>query len=173
MYKRQVVFIRVSEVNAPATVQNYRLSITVQNNCTGAPDCNGDGASTPCPCGGVGLTGNGCPNSVHEEGGHLGAIGLAQVTNDSLVLDANNTAGISFGDGVRCVDGALIRLGTLTSVGGACSYPTGAQASVSVRGATPIGSGLVGYYQTYYRNAASTFCPPETFNVTNGWQIVW
>ena len=35
------------------------------------------------------------------------------------------------------------------------------------------GSGAVRYYHTYYRNASSSFCPPETFNVTNGWRITW
>jgi hypothetical protein len=27
-------------------------------------------------------------------------------------------------------------------------------------------------YQVWYRNA-TVFCNPETFNVTNGWEIVW
>jgi len=36
-----------------------------------------------------------------------------------------------------------------------------------------IGSGVTRYYQTYYRNSAALFCPPETFNVTSGQRIVW
>jgi hypothetical protein len=78
-----------------------------------------------------------------------------------------------FGDGVRCADGNLIRLGTVANVAGASSYPAPGQQLVSVRGQTPVGSGLTGYYQTYYRNAAPAFCPPETFNVTNGFVVVW
>ena len=223
-----VVYIRVSEVNTPSTTQNYRLTISVQNNCTGAPDCNGNGVRDvcdiasgtsvdnngnavpdecenfvgqafcagdqqdiffqPCPCDNAGDLGHGCANSTNAAGALLAVTGqtdpvdtihlnatLMPTTASAIFLkgDANASGGISFGDGVRCVDGSLIRLGTLTSVAGACSYPTGAQTAVSVRGATPIGSGLVAYYQTYYRNAASTFCPPETFNVTNGFIITW
>ncbi|MBK7875307.1 MAG: matrixin family metalloprotease [Planctomycetes bacterium] len=223
-----VVYIRVSEVNAPSTTQNYRLSITVQNNCSGAPDCNGNGVRDscdiangtsldnngnatpdecenfigssfcagdqqdifflPCPCDNPGTIGHGCANSTNAAGAllavtgqtdpvdtiHLNASGMP-TTASAIFLkgNANATGGLPFGDGVRCVDGALIRLGTLTSVGGACSYPTGSQASVSVRGGTAMGSGQVAFYQTYYRNAASTFCPPETFNVTNGFTITW
>ncbi|MBI5361546.1 MAG: matrixin family metalloprotease [Planctomycetes bacterium] len=221
-------FIRVSEVSVPSIVQNYSMSVTVQNNCTGAPDCNFNGVRdscdiangtsfdnnangtpdecegfvgsvfcegdqhdiffTPCPCDNAGIAGHGCANSINAVGALLGVTGQTQPVdtlhlNASLMPstasaiflkgDTNSTGGISFGDGVRCVDGALIRLGTLISVGGACSYPTGAQAAVSVRGATPIGSALVGYYQTYYRNSSATFCPPETFNVTNGFTITW
>jgi hypothetical protein len=29
------------------------------------------------------------------------------------------------------------------------------------------------YYSTWYRNAASTFCPPGTANITNGWRVEW
>ena len=35
------------------------------------------------------------------------------------------------------------------------------------------GSGAMRFYQTYYRNASAAFCPPATFNVTNGFQVVW
>lgn len=45
--------------------------------------------------------------------------------------------------------------------------------TLSARGSTPPGSGLTAYYQTYYRNASASFCPPETFNVSNGYQITW
>jgi hypothetical protein len=27
-------------------------------------------------------------------------------------------------------------------------------------------------YQVWYRNSAA-FCAPETFNLTNGWEIAW
>ena len=174
---------------------------SLDNNANGTPDeceefygipfCAGDHSDpffTPCPCDNPGGVGRGCANSVVATGALLSATGLTTPV-DTLDLNAsgmpttasaiflkgnsNATSGIPFGDGVRCVDGALIRLGTLTSVGGACTYPSGSQPAVSVRGGTPPTSGLIGYYQTYYRNAAGTFCPPETFNVTNGFQITW
>jgi len=45
--------------------------------------------------------------------------------------------------------------------------------SVATRGLVTPGSGVVRSYQTYYRNAASTFCLPATFNVTNGVRLTW
>ena len=33
-------------------------------------------------------------------------------------------------------------------------------------------AGAIGYYQTYYRNAAA-FCTASTFNLTNGLQVTW
>ena len=79
-----------------------------------------------------------------------------------------------FGDGVRCAGGALIRLRTKTNVGGASSFPDSVETiTLSQRGGVTIGSGVRRHYQTYYRNSAAAFCPPETFNVTNGWTIDW
>ncbi|MBK7875308.1 MAG: PQQ-dependent sugar dehydrogenase [Planctomycetes bacterium] len=157
-----------------------------------APDyclfCNGDGASTACPCGGTGITGNGCPNSVHAEGGHLGAIGLAQVTNDSLVLDANHLpsstalffqgtdmenggAGSVLGDGLLCVGGSLIRLRTKPIAANSVSFPEPGDPSVSVRGLVPA-AGATMNYQVWYRNSAS-YCTPATFNTTNAVRVLW
>lgn len=223
-----LVFLRISDTNTPTQSQMYKLSISVQNNCAGAPDCNANGIRdncdiaagtsldnnhngipdecdgfngmvfcegdqhdiffTPCPCDNAGAPGHGCANSVDPAGALLDVSGNTNPT-DSLFLiasqmpatvssiflkgDVNATSGILFGDGVRCVDGSLIRLGTETNVAGSSVYPTGGQLPVSVKGLTPVGSGQTGYYQTYYRNSSATFCPPETFNVTNGFLVVW
>jgi hypothetical protein len=35
------------------------------------------------------------------------------------------------------------------------------------------GSGVQRYYAAWYRNASSTYCPPATANVSNGWRITW
>ena len=64
-----------------------------------------------------------------------------------------------------------MRLGTKTNVGGASSYPVGADQTVSVRGGAVAGQTL--YYQAFYRNAAPAFCPPGTANYTNGIAVVW
>lgn len=82
------------------------------------------------------------------------------------------TAGIVCGDGLRCVDGQIIRLGTKQNSGGSAQFPGPGDASISVRGGTLPGSGEVAYYQTVFRNAAS-FCTPATFNITNGIRVVW
>lgn len=179
-------------IGETGALQGWQLDIaTCAILATGTSFCAGDGldpnVTTPCPCANFGASGNGCANSVHATGANLSASG--NTNPDTVVLSASgmpgpvtaiylkgnlsNGVGVLFGDGVRCVDGALIRLGTEVNVGGASAYPSGAQASVSVRGQTPPGSGLVGYYQTYYRNSSVGFCPPETFNVSNGYTITW
>lgn len=157
----------------------------------GAPFCAGDGldaaVTTPCPCANSGASGHGCANSVSSSGALLSATGAPNP--DTVVLhgtgmpptvsaiylkgDLNTSGGTVFGDGVRCVDGNLIRMRTKQNAGGASEFPEAGEPLVSVRGQTPPGSGLTGYYQVYYRNASAAFCPPATFNVTNGYRITW
>ena len=152
--------------------------------------CAGDGAlvdhTTPCPCGNNGAAGNGCANSVVATGANLSTTG-APVTDDVVLLGSGMPATVSciylqgtatddvvFGDGVRCTGGTLLRLRTKTNVGGASSFPDSVETvTLSQRGGVTIGSGDTRYYQTYYRNSAALFCPPETFNVTNGQIVVW
>ncbi|MFO1010505.1 MAG: hypothetical protein U1F29_10625 [Planctomycetota bacterium] len=153
--------------------------------------CAGDGVdahvTTACPCGNVGGVGRGCAWHAGPMGALLAASGTTNP--DALVLTASGMpasapstiflkgdvlipGGVVFGDGVRCVGGNLIRLGTKTNVGGAAQYPEAGNVAISVRGQTPVGSGAIGYYQTYYRNAA-VFCTSSTFNVTNAVRVVW
>jgi len=155
---------------------------------TGTRYCFGDGSGAPCPCGNSGSAQSGCASSVVANGGRLLATGTARVTSDSLVLRGsqlpNSSAlyfqgtsqvggglGASFGDGLRCVGGATIRLGTKTSVSNASIVPGAGDPSISVRGAIPP-SGGTRYYQVLYRNVA-VFCQPESFNLTNGLSITW
>jgi len=151
--------------------------------------CAGDGSATNCPCSNLGATGRGCRNSFPTFGAQLAGDGLASVADDDVVLTssgmpasssalffqgtAQQNAGLGsmFGDGLRCVGGAVIRLGTKTASGGVASYPTVGDASISVRGLVPPAGG-VRYYQAWYRNAAA-FCTVSTFNLTNGVQIAW
>jgi hypothetical protein len=151
------------------------------------PFCFGDGTQVqPCPCGNAGATGHGCANSVNAQGALLDATGTPDP--DTLTLTCSGTAatatviflktdaphtGYVFGDGVRCVDGALIRLKQRIATGGVSTFPLPGDPLLSVRGQTPPGSASIGYYQAYYRNASSTFCTPATFNITNGWRVVW
>jgi hypothetical protein len=91
--------------------------------------------------------------------------------------DAQNASGIAFGDGVRCVDGALVRFGehlagTNGSPTGEWTYPNAVQtAQVSV--ATSQLVGTTAYYQLVYRNANTGFCSPATFNASNGFRVAW
>ncbi len=156
----------------------------------GSAFCFGDGAdaqvTTACPCGNVGASGHGCANSIDANGGLLSASGTANP--DTLVLAASGmpasvlsvflqgdaTDDATFGDGVRCAGGALIRLRIAQNASGASVFPaTSDTVQLSTRGGVVPGSGAVRFYQTYYRNSAVTFCPPDTFNVTNGWRVTW
>jgi len=151
--------------------------------------CSGDGTGSLCPCANNGNSGNGCASSVSPGGANLASTGAADLSTDTLTLVAtampatasalffqgtvqsNGGAGIVFGDGLRCVGGTVIRLGTKTASGGSASYPTGADPDISVRGVIPP-AGAVRYYQCWYRNAAA-FCTASTFNLTNGLRVQW
>ena len=152
--------------------------------------CFGDGIdpthTSACPCGNVGAAGNGCANSVNPNGANLTATGTA-AADDVVLSGSGMPATVSciylqgdalddtvFGDGVRCTGGVLLRLRTKNNVGGASSFPDSVETiTLSQRGGVTVGSGVVRYYQTYYRNSAALFCPPQTFNVSNGWIVTW
>jgi hypothetical protein len=165
---------------------------TFRYNCSAPPTafCFGDGTltdhTTPCPCGNNGAAGNGCANSVNPAGANLTTSGSTS-TDNVWLLGSGMPAAVSciylqgtglddaiFGDGVRCAGGTLLRLRTKANVGGASSFPDSTETvTLSQRGGVTVGSGDTRYYQTYYRNSAALFCPPETFNVTNGMRIIW
>jgi len=149
--------------------------------------CFGDGTGTACPCGNVGLAGNGCANSLSTSGSNLAATGTPSISNDTLVLTGTlmpnssvlyfqgttavgGGSGSVFGDGLRCAGGSVIRLGTKTNALGTSSYPVGGDLSVSVRGSCAVGNTRI--YQAWYRNAAS-FCTASTFNLTNALSLTW
>ncbi|MBK7877346.1 MAG: PQQ-dependent sugar dehydrogenase [Planctomycetes bacterium] len=155
----------------------------------GAPNCAGDGSlPLDCPCSNTGGFGRGCANSANPNGAALSVVG--DTASDSVRLDASgmpDTAPCiflagdafdansqSFGDGLLCVSGNLVRMGTKYASGGVARFPEPSDTvTIGVLGSTPPGSGLTAYYQAYYRNSAATFCPPATFNVTSGYQVTW
>jgi hypothetical protein len=157
---------------------------------SGEAFCAGDGTladhTTPCPCGNNGAAGNGCANSANANGANLSATGTPSL-DDVVLAGTGMPATVSciylqgdalddavFGDGVRCTGGTLVRLRTRANVGGASTFPDSTDTvTLSQRGGVTPGSGATRYYQTYYRNSAPLFCPPETFNVTNGWRVTW
>jgi len=159
-----------------------------------APFCAGDGTlvdhSTPCPCGNIGAAGRGCAHSASSAGASLTAFGGPDTddvgldatgmpaTAFALFLQHDARADAVFHDGVICAGGALIRLRGRSSAGGAAlfpdvSLPIDATITLSQRGAIFPGQGVRRYYATWFRNASSTFCPPATANVTNGWIVDW
>jgi len=170
----------------------------VDTNGNGIPDgceglagllyCFGDGSGTPCPCGNESLPADqvGCRSSLGI-GGKLRAGGNSSLSADTLVLSGNQMPnssalyfqgttqqsgglGSTFGDGLRCVGGSIVRLGTKANSAGASQYPSGLDTSVSTRGL--VSAPGTRTYQVWYRNAAA-FCTSSTFNLSNGVQVTW
>ena len=160
---------------------------------TPVPFCLGDGSGSPCPCGNVGTAGHGCENSSATGGALLGASGT--MSPDTLVLaqsgepatslsvftqgDLRLSTPVFFGDGLRCVGGALKRLYTKNAVAGSASAPGPGDPSITARSAVlgdPIAPGDVRFYYVYYRDPDLSFCPSptgNTFNVGNALRVVW
>jgi hypothetical protein len=151
--------------------------------------CFGDGASALCPCANTSDPEQhaGCANSLGL-GARLVDEGASSLAADTLVLAGSQMpdgdalyfqgtssisagAGEPFGDGLSCVGGTLIRLGSSTNVAGASRFPDVGDPSVSVRGlvTTP---GARRTYQVWYRDS-SAFCTTDTFNFSNGLLVTW
>jgi len=174
---------------------------SVDMNGNGIPDecdskafCFSDGSfgdhTTPCPCANTGGPGNGCAHSFSAAGANLVAAG--NLSPDTMILTTTNTPATALGlymqhdtqgdqtfhDGVLCATGTLVRLRSRAAVGGTSmfpdsNFPNDATLTLSQRGGVTPGSGVRRFYATWYRNASTTFCPPATANVTNGWIIDW
>jgi len=158
----------------------------------GSSLCPGDGSTQPCPCGNSGEPGRGCGNSFGTSA-RLSAGGLPAA--DNLVFVSSGEApsaltiflqgstalasAVPFGDGLRCVDGALKRLYIKSAVGGIASAPGAGDLSVRAQSAAlgdPIPVGAVRHYQAYYRDPNPGFCPAptgNTFNSSSGVSILW
>ncbi len=164
--------------------------------------CFGDGSLlTNCPCASPdtvpappAATAHGCANSLHPAGARLVGVGAVAPAPGTLAFrahiapgyadfaflvkgGANATSGIAAGDGIRCVDGALVRFGahlagTNGDQLGIWTYPNSAQTTpVSI--ATAQAAGGIAYYQLLYRDAAANFCNPATVNWSNGYRVTW
>jgi len=189
-------------VNGSVTLGQYKVvnSIIVPNiqvpgiaptfNAICTNDTFGADHTTPCPCGNIGGAANGCAHSFSAAGAHLQAFGVAAA--DTVQLDATGMPSAAFTlfmqhdavgdqtfhDGVLCAGGTLVRLRGRNAAGGASlfpdsTFPNDATLTLSQRGGVTVGSGARRYYSAFFRNASTTFCPPATANVTNGWVIDW
>jgi len=156
--------------------------------------CFGDGTqadhATPCPCGNNGAPGRGCGHSFDAGGAALDASGDPHI--DTVVLHSSFTPASAFTmflqhelpddrifhDGTLCAGGTLIRLRGRGAVAGEAwfpnsAFPNDATLTLSQRGNVTPGQGQRRYYSAWYRNASTSFCPPATANVTNGFVIDW
>ena len=161
----------------------------------GDPFCFGDGSlASPCPCGNFGVTAHGCQNSAGSGGAQLSVAGttvpdtvvmtsaweLSGVPTIFLQGNANIPSGASFGDGLRCAGGVLKRLYVKNAdVSGTATAPVVGDLSITSRSAVlgdTIPPGGVRYYQAYYRDPNSTFCPVpsgNTWNASSGQILTW
>jgi Tol biopolymer transport system component len=156
--------------------------------------CSGDGSGAACPCANSGAVGHGCENSAATGGAMLSAMGASSLSTDTLVLRSSGelpsalsiflqggeaVVPVSFGDGLRCIGGTLLRLYTRSAYIGVATAPQSGDASVSARSAVlgdliPLGASR--FYQTYYRDPSATFCPAPnggSFNVSSALAVVW
>jgi len=146
--------------------------------------------TTACPCGNVGLPGNGCGHSFDPNGANMSVTGtiladdivlhsqFEPASSFTLMMQHGNAGDVVFHDGVLCAANPLIRLRGRAAVGGEAFFPNSnfaqdSTTTLSARGGTFPGSGATMRYAAWFRNASTTFCPPATANVTNGWVITW
>jgi hypothetical protein len=176
-----------------------RTTVTVRYSfCGGASVgtsfCGGDGTlPTHCPCGNDGAHDQGCGNSINDGGAVVSGAGLTNP--DTAVINAqgmtttttaiwlqstgNNGNGASYGDGVLCMSGTVLRLYTKHAVNGTASAPgpnDGGIRWTSGQLGDFIANGSTRYYQVYYRDGKQSFCAApagNSWNVTNGLVIVW
>ncbi len=83
---------------------------------------------------------------------------------------APNEECASPGDGIKCVGGPFVRLGSKINAAGASRFPSPIDTSLSVKGRVTAPGAR--HYEVRYRNAVA-FCTAETFNYTNAVTIVW
>jgi hypothetical protein len=160
---------------------------------TFCPICFGGSAGTPCPCQNNGLPAHGCNNSAATGGAILAASGTTSpdtvvLTSSgelpsalSIVLQGDSTLSqpVSFGDGLRCIGGNLLRLYAHNAVSGTVTAPGPGDPSISTRSASlgdPIAPGSTRSYQVYYRDPNLAFCPApqgDSWNVSSGVSIAW
>jgi hypothetical protein len=158
-------------------IDNVRLTAVAPSSlfCDGAVNAS-------CPCGNGGGQHRGCANSTGE-GALLRGAGAPSIGAESLRLyaidvpsasptlffEGSAQASAAFGDGRLCVGGAVIRLGTKTSVQGLAVYPEHGDARIA--GPSGVSAGSTRYYQALYRDAAGP-CH-SGLNLSNGWSATW
>ena len=119
------------------------------------------------------------------QGGKLASFGTSSIADNSLTLrgsqlvpsqpglyfQGNNAVnsgnGNTFGDGLRCAGGGVLRLQVRFA------DATGAsQTSISISGSGGVAPGDVKRYQLWYRDPNTSFCGLG-FNLSNGVQVTW
>ena len=80
-----------------------------------------------------------------------------------LLRSSNLTASpVVFGDGLRCVDVPVVRMGAVLAQGGSSVHTFG----------HGLGPGAF-HYQAWYRDQPGEFCTPDAFNLSSGLSLQW
>jgi len=178
------------------TDSNLVVALLGSSRFTSLCDPGSDGVHA-CPCANAPAGGGrGCDNSAATGGAALSASGAAYLAADSLMFTTSGekptatsvllqgttpvASGAVYGQGVRCLGGALKRLFTKSASGGSITAPSFAagDASVSARSAAkgdPIHAGDSRWYLVYYRDPTVLGgCPSSsTFNTTQTGRVDW
>jgi hypothetical protein len=183
-------------------IGSFQLRLFSNTGCPppqpGVDDCiPADPGVMACPCGNPQVPAHsvrGCDNSSAGGGAILLSSGSPSLASDTLVFNAIDekptassillqgngftASGATFGQGVRCASGNLLRLYVHTASGGSVTAPSGSDPSVSARSAAlgdPILAGTMREYLMYYRDPTVLGgCPSSsTFNATQGQSISW
>jgi hypothetical protein len=138
----------------------------------------------------------GCDNSSASGGATLSASGGTYLSSDSLEFQVTGTtpnalslllqgtalipSGVAYGQGVRCVGGAISRLQTKRASGGSLTVPDFTAGESTVSGLSEAKGDLIHpgesrYYLVYYRDPVVLGgCPASsTFNATQTGQVTW
>ena len=157
----------------------------------------GLGGVMACPCGNPPSgPSRGCDNSLATGGATLAVGGGAYLSSDTLVFYTSGErptslsivlqgtalidAGVTYGQGVRCVGGSLKRLYTKNAVGGSITAPVYASSEIepharSAQLGDVILAGSMRWYMVYYRDPnVLGGCPVlSTFNTTQTVEVSW
>jgi len=150
-----------------------------------------------CPCANPPSgPGRGCDNSAGTGGASLDARGGAYVSSDTLQFrttgergnatsvllqgTSSPSAGVVYGQGVRCFGGSLKRLYTGSALDFSNFFPVWPQddrplSEVSAAKGSPISPGQNRWYLVFYRDPVVLGgCPSgSTFNATQTGQVTW
>ncbi|HJP01808.1 MAG TPA: hypothetical protein QF764_08595 [Planctomycetota bacterium] len=169
-----------------ASCNGFQIVERVQS-CPGAEPGTGfcDCSTSTSACGTSGGAGNGCSNGSNPAGANLGGSGVADTAADTAVLlgsglvpgqpglyfqgdnAINGGNGVTFGDGLRCAGQNVQRLQVRVADGSGNS-----ETNVSISTQGGVSPGDTKHYQLWYRDPAGSPCG-TTFNLTNGYTIVW
>ncbi len=151
----------------------------------GVAYCFGDGSGAACPCANAGGAGEGCATS-DGHGALLSGSGTLSVAAADLVLEGvqlvagqpglyfqgNNAvaggSGNTFGDGLRCAGGGVVRLQVRAANSSGVSATT-----IDLAAKGGVSAGDIRRYQIWFRDPGAGSPCGNGFNLSNGLEVTW